>query len=269
MTISIIGTGNVAYHLGKRIIEKGFTVKQVIGRNSEKVAWLAQQLQTEGCIEWEQISAHSDLYIIAVSDDAIPSVSRKLSLTLQDKLVVHTSGSITSTALQPFFNHFGTFYPLQTFSLKSQPDFENLPIFINANSKESLEQLRLLGQSITSKIYELSDDKRIVLHIAAVFVNNFTNHLFKIGQDILKKEQIPFDVLKPLIHETIRKIEYHTPESMQTGPAKRRDISTIEKHLAYLHDNTRQSFQNDDQNSHNTELYYEIYQLLTKSIIEN
>ena len=136
MTVTIIGTGNVAYHLGKRFVEKGVHIQQIIGRDANKTAWLASILNTGFETNYHKIKTHSDVYIIAVNDNAIPSVASQLSQILDNQLVVHTSGSIPSTALQPYFKNFGTFYPLQTFSLESQPDFDNIPIFINATLRE-------------------------------------------------------------------------------------------------------------------------------------
>ncbi len=262
MTISIIGYGNIAFHLGKKLLEKGILINQIIGRNAEKAAWLADILSTDFETDFNKIKLNSDIYILAVSDSAIPSVSECLSQVLNNQLVVHTSGSTPSTVLEPYFKNFGTFYPLQTFSFESQPDFNAIPIFINANSNESIVLLQTLGHQIAQNIYELADEKRIVLHIAAVFVNNFTNHLFQIGYNILEKEHLPFDILKPLILETANKIRHHKPEDMQTGPAQRGDLVTIEKHLEYLKNNFPQGI---GASSH----YYELYKIFSSFIIRH
>ena len=110
-----------------------------------------------------------------------------------------------------------------------------------------------LGEKISNKVYELEDEKRIVLHIAAVFVNNFTNQLFKMADDILEKENLSFDVLKPLIQETVNKIHHYAPSDMQTGPAKRGDLITIQKHLDYLNKNTPSQ-------------YFDLYKMFTELI---
>ena len=253
MTVTIIGTGKVAFHLGKRFVEKGVPIQQIIGRDADKTAWLASILNTYFETDFNKIKKDSDIYIIAINDAAISPVASQLSQILDNQLVVHTSGSIPSTALQPYFKNFGAFYPLQTFSLESQPDFDNIPIFINATSPQYLTVLKDLGKKISNKIYELEDEKRIVLHIAAVFVNNFTNQLFKMAYDILEKEKLSFDVLKPLIQETVNKIHHYAPSDMQTGPAKRGDLVTIEKHLDYLNKNA-------------TTQYFELYKMFTELI---
>ena len=256
MTVTIIGTGKVAFHLGKRFVEKGIHVQQIVGRNAEKAAWLASILNTNFETDFSKIKMDSDVYIVAVSDTAIPSVAESLSQVLDNQLVVHTSGSIPSNVLQPYFKNYGAFYPLQTFSLESQPDFDNIPIFINATLLQYLSILKDLGEKISNKIYELEDEKRIVLHIAAVFVNNFTNQLFKMAYDILEKENLSFDVLKPLIQETVNKIHHYSPSDMQTGPAKRGDLITIEKHLDYLNKNTPPQ-------------YFELYKMFTDLVMQN
>ncbi len=255
MKISIIGTGNVAYHLGKRLLEKGVKINQIIGRNAAHTEGVARILNTLFEADFNKIKADSDIYIIAVSDSAIDSVAQKTSQVLDNQIVVHTSGSIPSTILKPYFKNYGSFYPLQTFSKESQPDFDSIPIFINANSKKSENKLLALGKKIANNLHHLDDDKRIIVHIAAVFVNNFTNSLFQIGHDILKKENLPFDILQPLMLETVLKIKNHEPSEMQTGPAKRGDLVTIQKHIDYLKKEAPQ--------------LVSIYELLTKNINPN
>ena len=259
MKISIIGTGNVAFHLGKRLKQQGITIEQVIGRDPKKTLRLAEILGAAWATNVDNILTTSDLYIIAVNDGAIEDIAKRFSFKLRHKFVVHTSGTTPSTILQPYFNNFGTLWPLQTFSLTSQPDFERIPIFINSttnnegstdsqNSKFDIEKtpqyskdfLRKIAETISPRVYDLSDKDKMTLHLAAVFVNNFTNHLFKIGADIVQQQQLPFDVLLPLIEETVNKIRSNAPNTMQTGPAIRGDDATIERHLDFLENNTPQ-----------------------------
>jgi predicted short-subunit dehydrogenase-like oxidoreductase (DUF2520 family) len=244
MKISIIGTGNVAFHLGKRLIQQGIPVVEIIGRDPQKTRWLAELLGTSWTSDFNVLKTTSDLYIIAVNDSAIEQVAMKLSPKLQNRFVVHSSGTMPSTILQPYFSQFGTLWPLQTFSLASQPDFERIPIFINSTQKGTPQYpndfLTKIAEKISPRVYELSDKDKMTLHIAAVFVNNFTNHLFKIGSEIVQQQQLPFDVLLPLIEETVNKIRNNPPESMQTGPARRGDDATIVKHLEFLEQNTPQ-----------------------------
>ena len=259
MKISIIGTGNVAFHLGKRLKQQGITIEQVIGRDPKKTLWLAEILGAAWATNVDNVLTKSDLYIIAVNDGAIEEIAKRFSFKLRSKFVVHTSGTTPSTILQPYFDNFGTLWPLQTFSLTSQPDFERIPIFINSktnnqgstdiqNLKSDIEGtpqypsnfLRKIAEIVSPRVYDLSDKDKMTLHLAAVFVNNFTNHLFKIGADIVQQQQLPFDVLLPLIEETVNKIRSNAPDTMQTGPAIRGDDATIERHLDFLANNTPQ-----------------------------
>lgn len=248
-SIILIGAGNVGHHLGKRLYEKGLHIKQVFSRTKEKAQALAAEIQAEALTNLSKIDPNADLYILAIHDDAIPEVASQLSLN--QKLIVHTSGSTPSTVLQPYAQRFGIFYPLQTFSISKEVDFEQIPICIHANNKEDIIFLENLAKKISPKVYRINDEQRAILHVAAVFVNNFTNHLFQIGYNILEKENLSFDLLRPLILETAEKIQEHPPAEMQTGPAIRGDEATIQRHLLYL-----EKFPE----------YQSLYELLTKSI---
>ena len=240
MKITIVGTGNVAFHLGKRLQAQGVEITQVIGRNGLKAASLGDILKTKSTNFLSNIDTSSDIFIIAVSDNAIEEVAEKLSKSIATSLVVHTSGSIPSTVLTPFFRHYGVFYPLQTFSIGREPNFDTIPIFINATPQYHVDFLEKLALKITKRVYPMSDDDRLALHVSAVFVNNFVNHLFKISSEIIGKHNLPFDVLLPLIEETVNKIRNNAPIDMQTGPAVRGDDMTIEKHLAFIEKHTPQ-----------------------------
>lgn len=231
--IVLIGAGNVGFHLGKRFFEKGIPVVQVFSRTLKKAGLLAHAIDTSYTTRLQHITKEADIYIIAVHDSAIEEVAASLS-HLNNKLVVHTSGATPSTLIQKAHQRFGIFYPLQTFSTNRESNFEQLPICIDAVKKEDVKILEQLAKSICPNVYHITDEQRAKLHVAAVFVNNFTNHMYEIGADMLEKEQLPFDLLKPLIQETAHKILTASPSEMQTGPAKRGDQSTINRHLDYL-----------------------------------
>lgn len=253
MTITLIGAGNVGYHLGKRLYKKGFIIRQVYSRNLENAHRLAQKVAAAPVNKLTSIDAESDLYILAVKDDAIEFVSDQLSQNagMSKQLVVHTSGAVSSLTLSKYFKNYGVFYPLQTFSKNRSVQFSTIPICIAASRKKDRKILRKIAKKISKKVAIISDEERAVLHVAAVIVNNFTNHLFHIGQSLTDTERIDFDLLKPLILETVLKIDDFPPYEMQTGPARRNDEKTIKKHLKYL-----RKFPNSAQ----------LYTLLTKSI---
>lgn len=230
--IVLIGAGNVGYQLGKRLKTCGLNVVQIFSRAEDKARRLSETIQVPFVTDLAQVITDAELYILAIKDDAIAEVASQLKI--QNGLVVHTSGATPSTILQPYFQRFGVFYPLQTFSVSKAVNFEQIPICIYANHLPDEQLLLQIAQQISSKVYPIDDLQRATLHVAAVFVNNFTNYLFQIGYDLLEKEHLPFDLLRPLIEETAAKVQAHKPSEMQTGPAIRKDEVTIKRHLEYL-----------------------------------
>lgn len=245
ITVNIIGSGNIAQHLITNF-ENSDTVilKQVYARNSNA---LPSNLHTSKIITDITHLTLADVCIIAVSDSAIQEVSEKLPFTNQ--FVVHTSGTMPMQCIKGK-NRKGVFYPLQTFSKNKEVDFKTVPICLETESETDYKILEKLAFSLSEKVYSISSEQRKSLHIAAVFVCNFVNHLYRIGNDICVENNIPFEILLPLIEETASKIEYLTPSEAQTGPAIRNDNNTINKHLEMLNDITKK----------------EIYTLLTQSI---
>ncbi|XRE42258.1 Ketopantoate reductase PanG [Tenacibaculum discolor] len=245
--VTIIGGGNVATHLANAFSKTNeVSLVQVYARNIEQVEHLKEVTSITNSIE---LLTKADLYIIAVSDDAIGDVSRKIKQ--KNGLVVHTSGSVAMQSLQNTGRK-GIFYLLQSFSKDKKVDFNKIPFCLEAENEEDLQLLETLAKTIGKKIYRINSEQRKRLHVAAVFVNNFTNHMYKIGADICNEHQVPFEVLLPLIQETAQKITELSPDAAQTGPAKRNDQKTIQDHLALL--NAEQQ---------------EIYKLITKSIQQN
>jgi len=249
--IVLIGAGNVGFHLGKRFHECGLKILQVFSRKKTKATKLAKAIGAIPISNLDQLNITADIYIVAVHDSAIESVGLQISKKVSDKLIVHTSGATPSTVFKGVFKNYGVFYPLQTFSISRAIDFENIPICIDSSRKKNRIFLTNLANQISSKVYPIDDKQRSILHVAAVFVNNFANHLFHIGQDIVKQENIDFDLLRPLILETALKVQKHNAKDMQTGPAKRGDQDTIDRHLSYLKQHPS---------------YKELYKQLTQSI---
>ena len=184
---------------------------------------------------------HSEaaLYVIAVRDDAIEEVAKKMQAHLPAKaLVAHTSGASPATILQPYFRHYGVFYPLQSFSRDKTVNWADTPLCVHARYKKDQEQLLHLAQQLSQQVALVDDRQRAQLHLAAVFVNNFTNYLYQIGAEITQAQDLPFDLLLPLIQQTVDKIKAQatpkTPAHLQTGPAIRGDQATLQRHLQQL-----------------------------------
>ncbi|GLU44978.1 Rossmann-like and DUF2520 domain-containing protein [Allomuricauda sp. NBRC 101325] len=228
LNVVILGTGNLAKHLFRAFSNsEKVHVVQVVGRNQESLNDFATQTITTH--DFNSIS-DADVYVIAVKDDAIAEVSSYLKN--KKGIVVHASGAVEMSAIEP--ENRGVFYPLQSFTKGKKVDFSTIPICIEANSPQSLKTLRILAETISEKVHEIDSDQRKKLHLAAVFVNNFTNYLYGVGEEICVEEGLPFDLLKPLILETAEKVQTLSPKEAQTGPARRNDEKSMESHLNLL-----------------------------------
>ncbi len=233
-TITIIGAGSVGTALAHRFYEKGHSIQQVFSRQKAKAQKLAAEVEAKAVDQLQDIEPNAQYYILAVHDDAIAQVAQQLTVIKQtDAIIAHSSGATPMAALASCRNY-GVFYPLQTFSTSIPPDFEELPFCITANTEENRQQLFELASSICPNVYTISEAQRQRLHVAAVVVNNFSNHLFALADRLCRQEQLDFEILKPLIRQTLRKIEQSAPEQVQTGPAARGDRGTIERHLDWL-----------------------------------
>lgn len=246
--VVVIGSGNVAHHLIEAFAKsKKVDVIQVFARQKESVTPLFDS--TKITPNYTDL-APADLYIIAVSDDAIATVSSQLPF--ENRLVVHTSGTVSIHSLDSK-NRKGIFYPLQTFTKNKAIDFSQIPICLESENETDFELLNNVAESISDNVFKINSEQRKVLHVSAVFVNNFVNHLYQIGNEICNANNVPFEILKPLILETANKVMSLSPKEAQTGPAKRNDTHTIEAHLDLL--------SNENQAT--------IYKILTQSIQNN
>lgn len=245
ITVTLLGAGNVASHLFEAFNNaEDVVVSQWYSRDLDKISDYKHLTSiTDDLSNLEPVQ----IYIIAVSDDAIAEVSS--ALPYQNGLVVHTSGSVNIHDLDKKHRR-GVFYPLQTLSKNTAVDFANVPLCLEALEKEDLQLLKQLAEAIGSPFYKINTEQRQTLHLAAVFVNNFTNQLYRVAHEISDSKNIDFNILKPLILETAKKLEHLSPYQAQTGPAKRRDKKTLKRHLKLI------------ENEH----HKAIYELLTQSI---
>lgn len=245
ISVVILGAGNVAHHLYNAFISsENVTVSQWYNRNIERISDYSTSVNITDDIT--QL-VEADIYIIAVSDDAISGLSQQLPF--ENRLVVHTSGSVSAYDIDQK-NRRGVFYPLQTFSKSSAVDFAQVPICLETLVRKDYALLKKLAISITKITKRVNSDQRAALHLAAVFVNNFTNQLYRVAHEITESQGAEFDLLKPLILETATKVQTLSPFKAQTGPAKRNDKKTIKNHLKLL----------------DNEQHKELYKLLTASI---
>lgn len=234
MTISIIGTGNVAYVLGQQLLDHGHTIHQLIGRNHQNVTDAARHLGAVPGLLGESIIEQSELIIIAVSDQAVASVVQSVGRIASP--VVHTAGSLPMSILEPMARDYGVLYPLQSLhknNISNQP----IPFLIDANQSFLTDRLEQLVCQLGGHCRHAADEDRLRYHLAAVCVNNFTNHIFDQVHRYCQSNDLDFSILQPLIEETAFRLRSGTPANFQTGPAVRGDQGTIQKHIALLKDN--------------------------------
>ncbi|RIJ50361.1 DUF2520 domain-containing protein [Maribellus luteus] len=232
LNFCFIGAGNLATHLATALNEKAGKVTQVYSRTEDSARLLAQKLNASYTTSIKEITSKADIYFVALKDSAVSEVLAEIDF--QDKLVVHCSGSLPMSVLKDFSSNYGVLYPLQTFSKTRIVDFTDIPVFVEANNLNNEELLYTLARKISGKVTILDSARRKSLHIAAVFACNFVNHFYALAAGFLESQDIPFEVLHPLILETARKAQEMPPKEAQTGPAVRFDENIINDHLQAL-----------------------------------
>ena len=244
-TITVLGSGNVAHHLILNILKHdSLSLQQIYARNEHQLTDLvSKELITTDIKKLKP----ADIFIIAVNDNAIAEISNAIEISNQ--FVVHVSGNTPMNVINPKHRP-GVLYMLQTFSKDKDVDFSKIPFCLEASHKSDLNLLEDIALKFSERIYFINSSQRQAIHLAAVFVNNFSNHMYTLGEEVCKENAVPFEILKPLILETAQKIESLDPVKAQTGPAIRNDSQTISRHLEILKDTNKK----------------DIYSLITKSI---
>lgn len=251
LNFCFIGAGNLATQLSKAFKNKGFRVTQIYSRTEQSAKKLADLLNVNYTNSIREIDKNADIYFVALKDEIVHEVLAQINF--ENKLVVHCSGSLSLSGFERYSENIGVFYPLQTFSKTRDVDFSEIPIFVESNSNKNEKLLLQIAGEISDSVSLLNSEKRKMLHISAVFACNFVNHFYTIAAYILKSENIPFEVLKPLILETAKKVQEMEPEGAQTGPAIRFDEKIMNSHL-----NELKEFGD----------YQQLYKLISKSIFD-
>lgn len=232
MDIVIFGTGNVAAVLGRKFKAAGHNIVQVVGRNTMAASQLAYEWDTVSTNYRSPVLRTADVYLIAVSDNAIDDITDDLKLP--GRIVAHTAASVPKEVLKNVTEHYGVFYPLQSLR-KEMSQLPEIPIFTDGSDDKTRRVLEKLAHSISAeKVAVAGNDDRLKLHVAAVVVSNFTNHLYALAEEYCRKEGLDFKQLIPLIEETALRVKQVSPTEAQTGPAIRRDNETIQKHIRLL-----------------------------------
>jgi predicted short-subunit dehydrogenase-like oxidoreductase (DUF2520 family) len=254
MNVSFIGSGNLASHLAAALDNTEYAVKEVFSLHSKHAEALVGKLyhaHVKATLDFS--SSPSRIFVIAVSDDVIPDIAQELILP-ENAILLHTSGSQPLNVLAyAATTRIGVFYPLQTFTKDKKIDFNEIPVFIESEDRDTEKVIMTMAKAISKKVYKISSAQRQALHVAAVFVSNFTNHMLTISRDIMTAQQLEFEWLKPLVAETINKSLALGPEAAQTGPAKRGDLETLDRHLTFLKDD---------------ETVAEIYRIISQHIVD-
>jgi len=251
--VAIIGSGNLAWHLAPELENAGHRIVEVYSPNIRNAKALQRRLyNAEINQSLDFSSSNANIYIICVSDGAIEKVAQEIALP-ENAIILHTSGSQSISQLgYSASQHLGVFYPLQTFTKNKRITFEDVPILIETENQFTSKILNRLAKSLSKKVVAVSSKDRMAIHVAAVFACNFTNQLFEVSDQILRQHDFNFQMLQPLIAETVNKSLELGPAEAQTGPAAREDMETLGNHMDFLEGSE----------------YQEVYKLITDLIIK-
>lgn len=230
--ISFAGAGKVAGALCMELYNKGHLIQQIVSRDEKGGRALAEKCDAGWSDSLDFLNS-TEIIIVAVPDHSLKEVLGRIKCS-KSTIVVHTAGSYGMEIFPENLKNRGVFYPLQTFSKERIADFKGIPVFIESSDEHTESLLKCLAESMGGSVHFSDTEHRKLLHVAAIFVSNFTNHMFTAGKEVASKAGFSFEVLKPLIHETVKKALELGPENSQTGPAVRYDINTIKKHLDLL-----------------------------------
>ena len=252
MKITIVGTGNVAWHIGNHLAKKGVHIVQMYNRTIAKAHELQHRIGYPiPCTDiLDELTIPTDIYLLMTRDDVLPEIVAQLSL--KNAIIAHTSGSSAMEVLGNGYNaNIGVWYPFQTFSKGKEVILDTIPFCIEGNNENVRTTLFALASLVSSNVHYIDSQQRKILHLTAIYTNNFANHLFTIAEELVTIHNLPFDFLRPLIQETAHKIQELSPSLSQTGPAKRNDLRILQQHENLLAEYPE---------------YLAIYQLLTTSI---
>jgi predicted short-subunit dehydrogenase-like oxidoreductase (DUF2520 family) len=232
--LTLVGAGNVAWHMGRALSQKGYVIKQVLDRTASAAQQLAKELKAESYGTPEDGIDGTDACLICVSDDAIASVIDQLKPG--NCLFMHTAGSVPLDVFRNNADNYGVLYPLQTFTKGRPLDYSQIPFLTEANTSENLNLINQMAYSVSQHVIEADSTRRLFIHLAAIFASNFSNHMYTLAEKLAGEYKLSFDLLKPLIAETTAKAMDMSPQKAQTGPAARGNLKVIEKHLELLKD---------------------------------
>lgn len=231
--IALIGAGNVAHHVAQALLNNGLNLCQIYSRSIESAIDLSRKTGITYTTNIHALYPDCDIYLFAISDDAIAQLWPQLRCK-EEAVFVHTSGSVSMNVFSGCGHECGVLYPLQTFTKKRELDFREIPLLVEGSSEATLNDIKQLAELLSNHVVAIDSEKRRILHLAAVLVNNFTNHLYELAGELLQSSNLDAKLLRPLIYETAHKVMSLSPREAQTGPAKRGDKQVLNMHRSLL-----------------------------------
>lgn len=242
-TVVIIGTGRIATQFGRRMKAVGMDILQLYGRDKARTSALAEELEADAVADFSQVRSDADLYLLAVSDDAIAEVAARLPET--KGLVVHTSGSSALSLLSA--HRRGVIWPVRSMTHEMTVDWAEVQLVVESDDKDT----HRLASSLSPNVTVMDAAQRVQAHLIAVILNNFTNHLLQMAHELSRDKGIAPQLFDDLLQQTVSRAREADPKDLQTGPARRGDRSTIGRQLQQLADRTD---------------YQEVYRAISESI---
>lgn len=249
MQVIILGSGNMAFAILTSCLNTDVEIVGIFSKTKENSIALSNNFNVKAYQSISEIPTNADLYLLCINDDSINEVANNLPIV--DGLVVHCSGLKPISELNKQINQ-AVFWPIESINKNSFSDFKNTPICIEANSEENYRIIEAFADRLSKNVNKISSAERQYLHLAATITNNFSNHLIALAKQELDFQHLDYTILKHLLTKAINNSFNFEPSKIQTGPAIRNDISTMQKHLSLL------------QNTHTKDLY----ELMSKSIFE-
>jgi predicted short-subunit dehydrogenase-like oxidoreductase (DUF2520 family) len=231
MLVTIIGSGNVATVMGKVLAEKGHVIAEVYSRDPIHAATLAKQLNANAVNDLKMLNRNADVYLVAVTDDVLAEVASQLSLP--NKLVMHTAGSVSKEILKNVSDSYGVLWPMKMIR-KPMNTLEPVTIVVDGNTESATIKIEQFANIFSATITRADDIMRSKMHMLAAILSNFSNHLYHLAADYCEAEHIDLSVFYPIIEETALQIQENHPKDVQAGPAFRGDEQTIERHVQIL-----------------------------------
>lgn len=253
-TCSILGSGNIAWHYCRLLLHAGYTIKELYIRNELHDADFVSLGNIKKIRNIKDINPFSDLYFFCVSDDAIETMVKAFPFKpTESQICLHTSGSVPANVFDSLCSRYGCMWPLQTLKKGIVPLFQDYPLFVTASDSQTENSLLEMGNDFEHLCMPVTDSQKASLHLAAVMTGNFINHLLSSGYDYCKSQHLDFTWLHSLIMETVQKsLNSPNPSLVQTGPASRHDVNTVNRHMDMLKDQGQLS---------------ELYKILSESIM--